>query len=231
MEARLEKLLAAAPGPAPWSWNSFPRFDVGAASWTWRSEPIPGRQFGDWPVLQRDADGVRCFVPAFSTYVAAAGDGRLLAWRSGLSGELEIRLYPVTDLGAVDLPSDPPRHRDIVSRRASELIRIPRLERGVHEDFAPRTPVALEELLLLAPRPASSGDEAALAIYVWRPSSGRITVSPQPWFTPATHDLGYEWVMKVARDPTTGRIVGGGMRLAPFELEDDDATVRRFLQP
>jgi hypothetical protein len=228
MDARLERLLTDASGPAPWYSNALPSFRIGADTWTWRSEPTGG-DLG-WPVLQRDADGARCFVPAFYTYVARAGDEWLLTWRSRLSGTIEIRLYPVAELGPVDLPHDYPRREgDLVSRRASEVVRIPPLEGGLHEGFAARTPIEIDELLLLAHRPLPADDDPALAIYAWRPASGRITVSPQPWFTPATHDLGYEWVTKVARDPESGRILGAGIRVPAFELEDDCMTVRRWL--
>jgi len=97
MEARLEKLLRAAPGPAPWYWQSFPRFDRGAESWSWWSEPT-GRGFGDWPVLQRESNGARCFVPGFYCYAIDGGNGNLLVWRKDPGGAIEVKLHRVEGL-------------------------------------------------------------------------------------------------------------------------------------
>lgn len=229
MDPRVELLLADAPGPAPWYWETFPGFRIGTKTWTWRrSEPSESDR-RDWPVLVRDWDGATCFVPGFYTYLTRCNDETLLAWRSSLSGTVDIRFHTVTQLEAVDPNADPRNERDVVARRASECVRIPRLDVGTHDGFQARTRVETEELLLLAHWSGRNESDAALAIYSWRPASGAIAVTPQPWFSAQTHDLGYEWVTKVARDPTTNRIVGAGIRLGAFELEDDDMTVRRWL--
>jgi hypothetical protein len=229
MEARLEKLLREAPGPAPWYWQSFPPFQNSRESWSWRLEPTGG-EIGEWPTLQRDSDGARCFVPGFYCYPVDAGNGHLLATRSRRSGAVEIRLHRVESLEPIEVPNDHPRQEaDTYSPRAVEAMRIPRLAAGVHEGFALRTPVDLDELLLLARPHPSTDHDPALAIYAWDRRAGRVSVLPQPWFTAATHDLGYEWVTKVARDRRSARIVGAGIRVPAFELEDDGTTVRRWL--
>ena len=223
MDPRLERLLTKAHGPAPWYWETFPSFQIGTRSWNWQSEP--GQE---WPMLVRGWDGAPCFVPGFYTYLAQANEETLLAWRSTLSGSVAIRFYPVTQLEPVEPLKDSRNERDAVLRRASELIQIPRLVPGTHDGFTARTMVDIEELLLLAHWSGRSESDPALAIYSWRPASGAVTVTPQRWFSAATHDLGYEWVTKVARDPTTSRIVGAGIRLGAFELEDDDMTIRQW---
>jgi hypothetical protein len=206
MDARLEKLLHDAPGPAPWYWRTFPGFTRDGECWAWQAEQTG--EVSEWPVLRRSGDGVRCFVPGFYCYAVDAGDGQLLTWRSNRHGALDVALHRVERLEAVELPDDPRRDRDTYKPSALEVLRIPPLDAGAHDGFALRTRVALDELLLLASPAAPTDHDPALAIYVWEPTSGRITVVPQPWFTGATHDLGYEWVTKVARDPESGRIVG-----------------------
>ena len=64
-----------------------------------------------------------------------------------------------------------------------------------------------------------------LALYVINPAHGRIEVYPQDWFNQAQLDYAYQWVTRVAREPTTGRIQGEGIRIDPFVL---DATHRRL---
>jgi hypothetical protein len=64
-----------------------------------------------------------------------------------------------------------------------------------------------------------------LALYVIDPVEDRIDVYPQDWFNQANLDYGYQWVTRVAREPTTGRIQGEGVRIDRFVL---DATYRRL---
>ena len=231
MEPRLAKLLEAAPGPAPWYGKSFPSFERGGESWSWWYEPT-GRGFGDWPVLRREGDGARCFVPGFYCYAVDGGNGNLLVWRKDVAGSgIEVKLHRVETLEPVEYPDDhPQRDADTHSPQASEMLHIPALAPGAHTGFDLQTTVELDEVLLLVSPPATSDDDPALAIYVWEPRSGRVTVSPQPWFTGTTNDLGYEWVTRVARDPKSGRIVGEGMRIPAFELADDDRTILRLFR-
>ena len=228
MEARLAKLLEDAPGPAPWYWRSFPSFRRGGETWSWEVEPKG--HVGEWPALRRRSDGARCFLPGFYCYAVDAGNGRLLAWRSQEGGAVEIALHDVDRLDHVEIPNDHPRRdRDTYAPGALEGFRMPPLAPGTYEGYSPHTPVELDELLLLTTPAGPEENDPALAITAWEPRTGRVTVSPQPWFTAATHDLGYEWVTKVARDPESGRVIGAGIRIRAFELEDDATTVRRWL--
>jgi hypothetical protein len=179
-------------------------------------------------MLIRAWDDAPCFVPGFYTYLARANAESLFAWRSTLAGAVDVRVYHVTQLEPVDPLVDPDNKRDVVLRRASELVHMPRLAPGTHHGFEARTLVDFQELLLLASWPSESDSDPALAIYSWEPASGAVTVTPQPWISAATHDLGYEWVTRVVRDPNTGRIVGDGVRLGAFELEGDDMTIRQW---
>jgi len=79
-------------------------------------------------------------------------------------------------------------------------------------------------VLLLAE--GSAPREAATSIYVWHPGAGSIDVIPLSWFREGTNDLGYEWITRVMRDPTTGHILGDGIRIAPFELDAEGRLLR-----
>ena len=106
----------------------------------------------------------------------------MLVWRSELSGSVEVRLHMVEELvpiGVSDLGS--PRD-DVVGRRAVELLQVPRLAARAHDGFALCTPIAVDEVLLLATWPTSAENEPTLAVYAC-----------------------------VARDPRTRRLVGDGI--------------------
>ena len=152
----------------------------------------------------------------------------MLVWRARRSGSIDLRLYRVDALEPVALRDAEWSTRNVVRQSAVELVHLPRLSPGVHTGLTARTPIAIDEMLLLVPTPTSNDHDPALAIYAWEPASGRVTVFPQRWFTAATHDLGYEWVTQVARNPKSGRIVGAGIRLGAFELEEDGMTIRQW---
>ena len=82
----------------------------------------------------------------------------------------------------------------------------------------------MPEVLLLAEGP--SADDAATSIYAWHPGEGTVDVMPQTWFRQDTHDLGYQWITRVARDKRSGGLFGDGIRIAPFVLNADGTSMR-----
>jgi hypothetical protein len=99
----------------------------------------------------------------------------------------------------------------------ARLVLPPALAQGVHAGYQLREADELDEVLLVAD--GSDPNVAAYLVYVWRPRLGQVEVLPQRWFTARDFDLGYEWITRVARDPKTGRLIGDGTRIAPFELD------------
>jgi hypothetical protein len=55
------------------------------------------------------------------------------------------------------------------------------------------------------------------------PNQGLVQLHPQDWFNQDNEmDFGYQWITRAARDTKTGRIVGEGIRIGRFELDDSD---------
>ncbi len=87
----------------------------------------------------------------------------------------------------------------------------------------PKELQAIEELLILCNSSAVTrpeGMNVGLALMVARPKQGMLRIYPQDWFNFADLDFGYQWVTRVARNPSTGRVSGEGFRIDPFELDD-----------
>lgn len=105
-----------------------------------------------------------------------------------------------------------------------------RLTAGTHMIEIPREFRDLEELLLVGSYPATSNDDAACAILALHPRAGEVTVLPQTWYTANKCDIGYQWITRVMRDPQTGGIIGGGIRIRDFELAEDGIRVERWLE-
>ena len=105
-----------------------------------------------------------------------------------------------------------------------------RLAAGKHPVEIPPEFRGIEELLLVGSYPAASNDDAACAILVLHPRAGEVTVLPQTWFTANKFDVGYQWITRVTRDPATGRIIGGGIRISNFELTLDGMGLERLIE-
>jgi hypothetical protein len=57
-------------------------------------------------------------------------------------------------------------------------------------------------------------------LLIARPRSGTVDFYPQDWFNLGEFDYGYQWITRVARDSESGRVIGDGIRLAPFTLDE-----------
>jgi len=105
-----------------------------------------------------------------------------------------------------------------------------RLAAGRHAVEVPEEFRGLDELLLIGSYPAASNAAAACAVLALHPQAGEVTVLPQTWFTAGKYDLGYQWITRVTRDPATGRIIGGGIRIGNFELTEDGTGLERWIE-
>ncbi|MBL8897103.1 MAG: hypothetical protein JNM84_05725 [Planctomycetes bacterium] len=153
---------------------------------------------------------------------------RLLALWSFEVAAFQLQLYDVEELRPLELVLPAPRHSVRAAVRPKMELSIPRLARGAHP--APVAPLdAVDEILMLGEPLPDLGDAhpPRSAIYAWEPRRGSITVYPQVWFTAETMDLGYQWITRIARDPATGRFVGGGFRIDDFELDETGTQIAR----
>jgi hypothetical protein len=155
------------------------------------------------------------------------GERVLALWSSANAG-LRVRLYDGSTLLPIELePSMAPLRVRSSATPTAELV-LRRLEAGTHA--APRSPwIDVAEILLLGESLPDLGetDPARAAIYAWHPQRGEVTVHPQRWFPAATMDLGYQWITRIARHPTTGRFVGDGIRIDIFELDETGTQIAR----
>jgi len=68
-----------------------------------------------------------------------------------------------------------------------------------------------------------------LRLWSLKPHENVINVYPQNWFNRGAYDFGYQWVTRVARDPSTGKIIGDGIRIRPFVLDDTFENIAAWL--
>jgi hypothetical protein len=94
-----------------------------------------------------------------------------------------------------------------------------KLGAGSHAIALPEWITAIGELLVLIDGPDGAWDRGDRRIWSIRPDRGELIVLPQDWFNNGSHDFGYEWITRVARDDS-GRIIGDGVRIGPFRLDE-----------
>jgi hypothetical protein len=181
-------------------------------------------------------EGESLAVLGFGCYVQQLTSGTVILWHHERGEPVAAKLMnprirfvafdptqltPIADLKMVCESLDG-RHADVYlpSGVMAETRVSAALPAGSYTHVFPEVMREAAELLVLA---APELDQ--LALYVIDPAHGRIEVYPQDWFNKAKLDYAYQWVTRVAREPTTGRIQGEGIRIDPFVL---DATYRRL---
>lgn len=227
--------LEHAPGPSPWFLRR-PGLEIrsGSATLRWREAgekaPFTGKMCLVGP------DGGNLAVLDFGCYVQQLPSGTLLLWHGERDSASDNRLTNprlhfvaleptlLTPIGDLTMACESLAATQlgvyIPSGTVAETWVSAALPAGVYDYVFPDVMREADELLVLA---APELDH--LALYVINPRLGRIEVYPQDWFNEANLDYGYQWVTRVAREPTTGRIQGEGFRIDPFVL---DRTYRRL---
>ncbi|RZJ98248.1 MAG: hypothetical protein EOO46_25125 [Flavobacterium sp.] len=56
---------------------------------------------------------------------------------------------------------------------------------------------------------------------------GKISLFPQDWFNKSNADFGYQWLTRVIRNPKNNSIIGQGIRIDNFELDETNKELKR----
>jgi hypothetical protein len=106
------------------------------------------------------------------------------------------------------------------------------LPEGEHRHAFPKEMQTVEELFLIALNPHAGPRDPFCSILELLPPQDRVRVFPQKWFTSESVDVGYQWITRAARDASSGHIVGDGIRIDGFELDDDGChRVGKYIRP
>jgi len=182
--------------------------------------------------------GKTVLIVDYYCYVQPLPDGRLLVWFE-IGKQDPLRNpgvhFTLIDLRALEVLNDPA----VIAGEMKEKKQQVRfnggtpihcefattLDPGAHSISAPFEFRDLAETLVLADygiatQSSKHFDQMYRAIFVFDFKSGQVTVMPQRWFNEGKYDFGYQWITRVQRDPGTGRIVGEGIRLPPFRLDE-----------
>lgn len=72
-----------------------------------------------------------------------------------------------------------------------------------------------------------SNNSGGTALIEIRPGNSDALIHPQDWFNQDERvDRGYEWITRAVRDPSSGLIIGDGIRINSFELDESCRQLR-----
>jgi hypothetical protein len=228
--------LRLAIGPSPWAFRDRSTV-VGGVTYRFR-ETLPGDGKLAGITSLQDSSGTTLLVLDFYCYARILDDGAVLLWReSGEKAERRI-VFDCFRLSSLQPVSDPrgtaadirERKVGVAPLQSSEHWEFsPRLETGVHPLSLPHDWSRFEETLVLADHGDANGyDKMARAIFAFDWSKRQVEIFPQDWFNTGDYDFGYQWITRVARR-TDGSIVGDGIRLGRFELDEGNRRVKKWL--
>lgn len=241
-----QKIAFTAPGPSPWYLRGpFARFTTSAGVWRW-SEAEGDAHSGLCYLISPSGSAV--LIVNFNCYVLPLSGSNVLVWYEPDKDDADPppdpakviftiidldHLSPLADVEAV-LSDVRTRKRRLYFEGGNPqtfefMTSIPE---GTHAFSPPENFRDIEELLVLADFGSggrSDWGRAFRAIFAFDFRAGQVQVMPQTWFNEGGLDYGYQWITRVQRDPATGRIVGEGIRLGNFRLDESGTRVEEWL--
>ena len=233
---RLRKIIDNAPGPSPWYFRD-PKLSLTSNSSNLKWENAGNEHPFSGKSILKTPDNRILLILDFYCYVLQLKQHKFLVWYEETNKtpdkaafiHLSIidadKLEPIGDLSAacismkesntkVFYKGGTPVHTSIRANIAE----------GKHEIDLPDEFKEIDELLMLAHMSTNK-----LGIYSILPRKSVMEVYPQDWFNNGNYDYGYEWVTRMARDDTTQKICGDGMRIGNFVLDSTNRNIEKWL--
>lgn len=231
-----QKALQSAIGPAPWYWQSFPSiYGPSGKRYVWTIQESKARNVY-FAALHREGkdDGYLLALGMYSRMFTLS-PSMLGVWyqKDGLINLLCFNpdMLQTSSLDELSYGIGCNNRYCYTRSQPWAVMRISNsLEAGECKvDFDPSF-LSIDELMVLVDYRPKYQTNVIVAIYVLNPRLQRIQVYPQEWFTKEAHyDTGYQWITRVTRNPVSKRIIGDGIRMAPFELMEDGCHYSRTL--
>ena len=241
---RRKRISLSVPGPSPWYLRApWAPLRTSQGTWTWG--------FYDGPKLAglsylKSPSGKAVLLLDFNLYVLPLPKDRILLWyESGREREASPParitflilaldgLRPLADLNAVADEMRTKKDRIIFEGGDPFVYEFSsNVSEGIHTLAPPPPFLELPELLVLAdygPEGGNHFDKMFRAIFAFDFKANRVTVIPQRWFNEGTYDFGYQWITRVQREEKTGQIVGEGIRLSNFRLDQSGTQIQEWL--
>jgi len=235
------------PGPSPWYLRG-KKIKTTAGVLTWSD-------YGNHRVLAgvsrlQNPEAEDIMLLDFCCYIHPLEDDRALLWYEHTRNSDNPTANPIVHFDIIDLCTlSPIAHPEMEAERMRkeklhcvfqniphpEFTYFSTIPHGLH-DLAnvPQAFTQIKETLVLADycpegKTSNNFDQMCRAIFVFDFVSARVNVLPQDWFNKGNYDFGYQWITRVTRDSKTGRILGEGIRLGFFRLDETGRTIEEWL--
>jgi hypothetical protein len=229
-------VLQSTIGPSPWYWKTFPTLRGHSGQrfvWTYHGNE------GELAYLvtlglEQEPSTARLALNTFCTPFAIGPD-RLGIWCPE-PGALRILCFDLDKLAGfsfAEIVGWFKQSNDKIysaTEPEAEFEISSRLSGGTQKIEVPEQFQGIDELLMVGSRPAKAKDDAAANIYVLYPQAGLVEVVPQRWFTANEFEIGRQWLARIARDPSSHRLIGEGVRIGSFELSTDGTQVTDWIE-
>ena len=219
-------------GPSPWGFSNH-SFKVQGNSYRF-SETVSAKDKLSGMISLQNAQGSTLLILDFYCYARILDDGTVLLWREAENVTFDCfalsSLHPIADTLAIAKTVREKKLGFSALPISQHWQLSPRLLPGrqhvldVPYDWSP-----FEETLVLANHSDSNGfDKMSRAILAFDWLKRQVEVFPQDWFNRGSYDFGYQWITRVARS-SDGTIVGDGIRLGSFELDESNRQIKKWL--
>jgi hypothetical protein len=228
--------VRVALGPSPWAWTN--RSHV-MANHKYRFRALgEGKDYAGVTQVINESEQTILLLD-FGCYARLMDDATCLLWWEGGSKEsrlIEFHIVAFNEMRAIPDPFS--AAKEMRERKefttpitSTAFLSInPWMAQGEYPLKCSDQFSRFEETLVLADHQSGGNgwDKAYRAIFVFDWVQRKITILPQDWFNDGKYDFGYQWIARVART-TTGSIVGDGIRLGSFELDESGKQVKHWL--
>lgn len=232
---RARKILSETIGPAPWYWETFPRFPPSRQQFIWTHHGTEG------PVahlvtlrLEREQDAARL---ALNTYCRPfLVEPNFLGIWCPEGRNIRLVCFDPEQLKAFDLAEVAGWFKQSSERIYSGTAPIAdfdislSLAAGTHKIETPSEFSGMDELIIPTSYKPMTKDDPAFALFIVYLHANLVEVLPQKWFTGAQYQVGQQWITRAARDPESHRILGECFGVGTFLLEEDGCSLDEWIE-
>jgi hypothetical protein len=233
--ARVQKIFSGAIGPAPWYWETFPKFRSRSGqqfTWTHHGTEGPLAHLVTMSVAH-EPEKIRLALNTYCRPFLVPPD--LLGIWCPEGRNLRFACFDPDQLKAFDLAEiagwfKQSSDRIYAATPPAADFEIPvTLAAGTHNITSPAELSTVDELIVPTSYKAMSDDDPAFALFVFYFQAGLLEVLPQKWFTAAQYRVGQQWITRAVRDLETQRIVGECFGVGTFLLDEDSCRLAEWI--
>ena len=233
---RARKILSQTIGPAPWYWETFPRFQSHS-----RQQFVWMHHGTDGPVahlvtlcLEQETDAARLALNTYCRPFLVAPDFLGIWCPEGRN--VRLVCFDPEQLKPFDMAEVAGWFKQSSERIYSGTAPIADFEiplslpAGTHKIQTPSEFFGIDELIIPTSYKPMTQDDPAFALFVIYLQAGLVEVLPQRWFTGAQYQVGQQWITRAARDPESHRILGECFGVGTFLLEEDGCHLAGWIE-